>query len=116
MFSTLMDHDSKGLKTWFRQTICEVHRQIYDTLVVELAETRPDVIVKLVPLIDEAYLMGVKMNKKLVENKLSKMKDNGFQSPQRAAQAQATRKERIRLVKLLEQNNQTLKEAGEPTQ
>ncbi len=114
MFSKVMDEERKGVKAWFRRTICETHRQLYDIVVIELAETRPDVIRKLAPLIEEAYLMGVSMNKKLVEAKLVRMSDHDFQTPKEANRNIANRKERKRLVALLEENNQTLTEFGDP--
>jgi hypothetical protein len=58
----------KGRHVWFEPTICEKHRQIYDYLVVhgdvELLE-------KITPLLEGAYIDGVKMTKKLVDYKLS---------------------------------------------
>lgn len=54
----------KGKHTWPHRTICEVHREIYDCLVLELYDD-------IVPKLEEAYLMGIKLCKKLVEHKCS---------------------------------------------
>jgi hypothetical protein len=107
-----MDKTRKGRAACFKRTICEVHREIYDHLVIELATTRPDVIEKIVPLLEEAFLMGVKLNKKLVEYKLANQDKTGDVNDTK--KSIKLRRERIRLVKLLEQNNQTLKDAEEP--
>jgi len=103
-----MDETRKGLQVYPQRTICEVHRDIYDLLVIELAsQTRPDVIRKLVPLLEEAFIMGVKLNKALVEHKLSQ----DFTAPANDVEkAEKLRKERIRLVEMFDANNQILKE------
>jgi len=106
MFSRLMDTTSKGKHTYALRTICEVHRELWDHLVLELADSRPDVIHKIVPLIEEAYIMGVKLNKALVEHKLSQ---DFTADPNDVEKCKALREERIRLVELLADNNETLK-------
>lgn len=107
-----MDKTRKGKQVYPGVTICEKHREIYDVLVIELAVTRPDVIEKIVPLLESAFLMGVKLNKKLVEHKLSE----DFTAPfNDAEKARAMRANRISLVKMLEANNQILKEYGDQT-
>ena len=106
-----MDKMSKGRDVGPKRTICEVHREIYDILVIELATTRPDVIEKIVPLLEEAFIMGVKLNKALVEHKLSQ----DFTAEQTDIKtALARRRERLRLVMMLEQNNQILSEYAKP--
>jgi len=106
MFSRLMDATSKGRHTYPLRTICEVHRELWDRLVIELAQIRPDVIRTIVPLIEEAYVMGVKLNKALVEQKLSQ---DFTADPNDVPKCKALRKERIRLVEMLADNNETLK-------
>ncbi|MCJ7829459.1 MAG: hypothetical protein MUP81_06935 [Dehalococcoidia bacterium] len=110
MFSELMDNTSKGKHVYHKVTICEKHREIYDILITELATTRPDVIEKIVPYLEQAFIMGVKLNKKLVEVRLSE----DFTAPANdMAKAEELRKERIRLVDMLDDNNQILKEYGD---
>lgn len=107
MFSKLMDETHKGKVVYEGRTICEVHREIYDVLVIELATTRPDVIEKIVPLLEESFLMGVKMNKALAEHKLSQ---DYTEKPTCMEKSKVLRKERIRLIKMLDENNQILNE------
>lgn len=61
----------KGSHVWPQRTICEVHRQLYDCLVLG----RMDL---MLPLLEEAYILGIKMTKKLTEYKLGlpEWKDN----------------------------------------
>lgn len=107
MFSRLMDETRKGTQVYHKRTHCEVIRELYDVLVIELAESRPDVIHKIVPLLEEAFIMGVKLNKALVEHKLSQ---DFTADPFDQEKTRVMRKERIRLVQLLDANNQILKE------
>ena len=63
--------DKKGTHVWIDQTICELHRQIYDLLVVELYESNRELFDKIVPILEKAYICGTKMTKKLLEYKCS---------------------------------------------
>lgn len=58
----------KGRHVWNEQTICELHRMIYDILV---ANGDVELLHKTTPLLEKAYQCGIKMTKKLVEYKLS---------------------------------------------
>lgn len=60
----------KGSHVWGEQTICEVHRMIYDILVVN-CQDKPDVLFKVIPLLEKVYEMGIKMTQKLVDYKMS---------------------------------------------
>ena len=55
---------SKGKHTWHERTICEVHRELYDRWFLKQYD-------QMLPLMEEAYTMGIKLVKKLVEYKLS---------------------------------------------
>ena len=101
-----MDTTDKGRYTYPKRNICEVHRELYDHLVIELAVDRPDVIDKLVPLIEEMFIMGIKMNKALVEKKLSQDFTAPFQDQNEIA---VRRQERVDLLEMLKHNNQVLK-------
>jgi len=107
-----MDETRKGTQVYEGRTVCEVHREMYDLLVIELAETRPDVIEKIVPLLEQAFIMGVKMNKALAEHKLSQ---DYTEKPTDMEKSRAMRKERIRLIKMLEENNRILNKYGDQT-
>lgn len=105
-----MDKTNKGRHVYNKVTICEKHREIYDVLITELATTRPDVIERIVPLLEEAYIMGIKLNKRLVEHKLSE----DYTAPANDMEkAKELREKRIRLVEMLDENNQTLEEYGD---
>ena len=54
---------TKETRTCSKRTICEVHRQIYDLLIVD--PTDP----KLKELVNEAFNLGIAIAKKLVEYK-----------------------------------------------
>ena len=60
----------KGQRITDRRTICEVHREIYDRCIVGLQDNH-ELLDVLVPLLEEAFIMGTKMSKKLVEYKYS---------------------------------------------
>ncbi len=53
---------------WPQRTICEVHREIYDLCVTELTEAQQAM---LVPKLEEAYLLGIKLVRTLIDRKLS---------------------------------------------
>lgn len=109
MFSKIFDGTSKGTHIYSKKTICDTHRQLYDVIITELAKDRQDILLKIIPLLEEAFLMGIKMNKRLVEHRLGEAhfgdNDVESQAPLRA--------ERIRLVKLLAENNEILREFDE---
>ncbi len=63
----------KGNKSWrvnSKRSICEVHRQIYDKLVVGFSD-KPEELEEIVVLLEEAFSLGVKLVDKLVEYKCS---------------------------------------------
>lgn len=70
MLSKIFD-TGKGRHIWPERTICEVHREIYDLLVAGLWTTNQQLLYKIIPLLEEAYIDGIKMTKKLVDNKCS---------------------------------------------
>jgi hypothetical protein len=65
--------DIKGQHVENKRTICEVHRQLYDLLVLGLKGKDDELLAKVVPLLQEAYIDGIKIVKKLVENKMSEL-------------------------------------------
>ncbi len=97
MISKLFDQTNKGKKVNSLRTICEVHREIYDLLIIHL-QNNPKALVLIVPKLEEVYLMGIKMNLKMIERKCE-VKDWAQHHTQK--EAAALRKERIRLVGIL---------------
>jgi len=63
MYSKVFDN-KKGKRIWINDTICEIHKRIYDLLVIGEYD-------KILPLLEKAYEYGIKMTKKLVEYKCS---------------------------------------------
>ncbi|HUV63902.1 MAG TPA: hypothetical protein VMW24_08390 [Sedimentisphaerales bacterium] len=53
-----------------RRTICEVLRCLCDEMVVGLAGKDDELLARMVPLAEEAYGMGIKLVKRLVELKI----------------------------------------------
>jgi len=69
MFSKIFDNTNKGKNVWEKQTICELHREIYDLLVLGLYKDNLPLLKKVVPILERAYVMGIKMNRKMIESK-----------------------------------------------
>jgi len=59
----------KGKRVWENETICELHRQIYDNLFVNLCVANPSLLDKITPILERAYICGIKMTQKLLDNK-----------------------------------------------
>ncbi len=87
---------SKGRRVDPERTICEEHRMIADLLIVRLAD-RPELLAEIMPHVNAAYLMGIKLVKALIDRKLSlpEWETNNV------AEAAILRRERTRLVKEL---------------
>lgn len=69
MFSEIFDNSIKGKNVWGSETICELHREIYDLLVIGLYKTNPKLLKLIVPILERAYICGIKMNRKMIDNK-----------------------------------------------
>ena len=63
MQSKVFDN-TKGRRVWPKRTICEVHRELYDLLVLN----RPD---EMLPKLEEAYMMGIELVQILIAHKCS---------------------------------------------
>jgi hypothetical protein len=101
MFSRLMNSiKGRQFGAGNKRTICELHRQIYDILVTELAESRPDVLEKVCPILDEAFILGVKVTDKLIQYKLSPQQ-TWLKQPTNIKEATRLRKLRIELIEIL---------------
>jgi len=94
MYSEVFD-SRKGKHIWPTRSICEVHREIYDLLCIGFDTRDWELVERIVPLLEEAYLDGVKMTKKLVENKCA-MPDWDVNLPD--AEKQRLRQLRIHLT------------------
>lgn len=96
----------KGAYVYGKRTICEVHRNIFDKLVIGLAESAPALLHDLVPLLEEAYLMGIKMNAKLVQHK------DEWSAPN--ADREALAEQRARRAEILKANLEVLARFAKP--
>ena len=77
-----------------KRTICEVHRQLYDLIIVKVDD--PDVRAQMKMLIEEAFVMGIKLCQRLIDRKAKMLE---WERCDNAAEINALRQERIRLEK-----------------
>jgi len=89
----------KGKYSQRKMSICEVHQQIYDILVLNMQD-KPEVLKKLIPLLETAFSQGISIVHKLIEYKLTDRDSIKSKIPPTPAEAKAQRLERIRLVEL----------------
>ncbi len=78
------------------RTICEEHRVLRDLVVIHLSD-RPEALRVILPHLNAAYLMGIKLVKALIDRKLALPEWEKNNVPEAAA----LRKEALRLVKEL---------------
>ena len=97
-----------------KRTICELHRELYDLCVVELHDKDPELMMKMIKVLEDAFIMGVKMNKKLIKYKLgcsSKWEQKEFKNEKiNKKKIRERRKRRKKLEKMLNDNNDILSE------
>lgn len=106
MISELFD-SPKGEIVYGKRTICEVNRALYDLCVLHLND-KPEAMRKMIKLLEEAYMMGIKMNAKLIEHKDGN--DEWSEENKNKEEIEIIRKERIRLVKMMEEQKIKIKE------
>ena len=94
---------TKGQAVASTRTICEIHREIFDKLIIYFSD-RPGGLKKVIPLLDEAFIVGVKMNKRMVEAKLN----HSFELNDRINK-DIQRQKRKELVEAINQNEEFLK-------
>jgi len=113
VFSELLDSSKGAKKPHVNRTICELLREIYDLCVTGLHDKDPELMFKMIKVIEDAFIMGVKMNRKLVKYKLgssSKWKEEEYRNKDvDRKEISDRRRERIRLTELLKDNNEILK-------
>lgn len=69
MFSKIFDDTNKGKDMWDKETICELHRELYDLTVLGLYESNRPLLKMIVKILERAYVMGIKMNRKMIDSK-----------------------------------------------
>ena len=110
-FSKLFD-SQKGETVHTNRTICELHRELYDLCVVGLHDKDPELLKHMVKVLEDAFIMGVKMNKKLCKYKLgtsSKWNEKEYRNKEVSRDEIIKRRdERKRLAKMLDENKKIL--------
>lgn len=111
-FSKLFD-SQKGETVHTNRTICELHRELYDLCVMGLHDKDPELMKQMIKVLEDAFIMGVKMNKKLCKYKLgtsSKWNEKEYRNKDVSRdEVIQRRKKRKNLVKMLEHNDEILK-------
>jgi len=111
-YSDIFD-SQKGQTVHTNRTICELHRELYDLCVTGLYKTDPELMKKMIKVLEDAFIMGVKMNRKLCKYKLgtsSKWDKKEYRNEDvDRDEVVNRRKKRQKLVKILEENNKILK-------
>ena len=90
-YSAIFD-SAYGQTPYGKRTICEVHCELYDLCVQALHPSNPEMLRRIVTLLEEAYGMGKKMNGKLVEHKAGMDGWAATYTPSEYATKQASRK------------------------
>jgi len=101
----------KGKYSQKKLTICEIHQQIYDIIVLNFQD-KPEVLKKLIPLLETAFSQGISIVHKLIEYKLTNrdlIKNNVLETPK---EAKDQRLKRIQLVELEKQLRKTKESLG----
>jgi len=93
----------KGRRIDGEKTICEVHRTMADLLIIRLQD-QPAILDEIMPHLNEAYKMGIKLVLTLIERKI-KLPD---WEKNNVAIAIELRKQRTRLVKELNETGYCL--------
>jgi len=101
----------KGKYSQKKMSICEVHQQIYDIIVLNMQD-KPEVLKKLIPLLETAFSQGISIVHKLIEYKLTTRDLIKSKIPPTPKEAKERRLERIRLVELEKQLRETKRSLG----
>ncbi len=111
-FSEIFDSEKGAKPPHHNRTICELHRELYDLCVLGLHEKDPELMKHMIKVLEDAFIMGVKMNRKLVKNKLgssSKWKEKEYRNKDVDKKKIAKRRrEREELERMLAHNDNVL--------
>ena len=112
MFSKIFSL-SKGKTVHSNRTICELHRELYDLCFTGLYDKDIDLMVKIIKILEDNFIMGIKMNRQLVRYKLgssSKWEKKEYRNNDVSRKEIIKRREeRKKLEKLLKDNNKMLR-------
>lgn len=111
-YSEIFD-SQKGTTIHTNRTICEIHRDLYGLCVVGLHKKDPKLMKQMIKVLEDAFIMGIKMNKKLCKYKLgssSKWDKKEYRNDEvNRKEVEKRRKERARLESILKDNKKILK-------
>ena len=108
MESVIFDSE-KGRQVCTRLTICEIHRRIYDQVVIALSGH--ELLVQITKDLETAFTMGVKMNQKLVDHRIKSI-NVLYPRITDSAEKSSMRQERIRLIEISKDQEELLKATG----
>lgn len=94
---------TKGQRIDGERTICEVHRRIADLLICRLQD-RPEVVKEILPELNDAYKMGIRLVLALIDKKIALPAWDRTN----IEQVKKLRAERNRLVKVLDETGRSL--------
>lgn len=98
VFSPIFEsHKGKAINS--RLSICEVHREIYDILVLNLQD-KPNLLIQIFPLLEVAFAQGISVVHKLIEYKLTTTPEIKERIPPISDKARKLREDRKRLMAL----------------
>jgi len=101
-------NSKKGKQYYKKRTICEVIRELCDHCVIKFHED-PESMEEILYFLEEIFIMATRMNKKLIKYKLDT--DTLFESNTKSKEeVLKIRKERTRLIRIMEENNNILKD------
>ena len=89
----------KGESVYHKRTICEVHREIYDLLILNFKNQ--EITSSIIKLLEEAFILGLKMNSKLIEYKCGN--DEWSEDNKNKEEIQIQRNKRIELIKTMQE-------------
>ena len=106
-YSEIFENPAKGTYVYGKRTICEIHRDIYDLLVLELHETHTELLNKVISLLEEAFIAGMKMNAKLIEYKCGN--DDWADPNMKLEDVRKIRARRVALMKMLREQEEFIR-------
>lgn len=94
---------TKGEMVYSKRTICEIHRDIYDELIISLYKKDIELFKKIIPLLEEAFIMGTRMNHRLI--KCGCGNDDWCDYNENIEDIKRKREKRIEIIRIAGNNN-----------
>jgi hypothetical protein len=116
-FSKIFQDKIRYKEPHTNRTICELHRELYDLYVINLYKKNPVLMKKMILILENAYIHGVKMNRKLCKYKLgssSKWSKKEYRNKEVSRkEVVKLRKERVKIELMIRKNEKILKKFNE---